>query len=553
MEKISHERRLIMVTHFMPGNTGIQYAVAHIISHFFKFTKFEIVEPDTIYANVLICNDNLWSQMYPFLEGCGDEAPLRYRRMMEVSIYMYEFFQDSVPLVKNRNMIRERFRAESAVISRSGYTVSQFATAESPIALQPDDVVLHVRLGDFELANLVIDPAPQLRILRALKPKRLIIVCQRPKTDAEKNYLLFFEEFRPVFQHGTELEDFATLRSAKRIIVSNSTFSWLAAFLGDATERWIPEPTYNSLGRIDESDHLYEAANGYSLGDLAIPTEPFLPVTGEFLQSLCEYTVLDREKVECFHVTIDYAAPRDRQLFIEESWPAKVFEAKSLFIYPTEGGKVGRHVFAHSWPNLRLIVLHNSDFDVDYEALLPFLEANPAVYVWAQNSILWHARLRPVPIGEENRMWRGGSADHEPLVSCSRSTERDIDIMVPHWSDTNPVRKVWHAQALARSDLTMMPKLQKADYLERVTEARALVCPPGNGIDTHRCWDALTKGAWAVVQDNMHTKALLEQYPSLHLIPVGDMTCPIDLPEGIPPFHPLLLRPFWRTLFKSYA
>lgn len=542
-----------MARHFMPGNTGIQLGVAYILSYFLKFSKIEIVEPEELYNNILICDDNLWTQMYPFLECFSDAIPLKYKRMMEVSLYMYQYFQDSVPLIKYRNMIRERFATESSVISNAGYTASQFATAECPIPLEPDDVVLHVRLSDFELANLVIDPVPQIKILRELKPKRLIIVCAAPKTDAEKNYLLFFEEFKPVFQHGTELEDFAVLRCANRIIVSNSTFSWFAAFLGNATERWIPEPTYNSLGRIDESDILYKAANGYSLSDLAIPTEPFLPVTGEFLQSLCEYTVLDRKKVEEFHVTIDYAAPRDRQLFIEDSWPAKVFEAKSLFIYPTEGGVVGRHVFSKSWPNLRLIVFHNSDFGVDYEALLPFLEANPAVYVWAQNSTRWHPRIRPLPIGDQNRMWRGGDAAYEPTVNCSRSVERDIHIMAPYWSGPYPVRKLWYQQVLARTDITMMPKLQKDDYLERIAEADALVCPPGNGVDTHRCWDALTMGAWAIVEDNGHTQALLEQYPSLHLIPVEDMSCPIAVPEGLPHFHPILLRAFWRTLFRSYA
>jgi hypothetical protein len=125
--------------------------------------------------------------------------------------------------------------------------------------------------------------------------------------------------------------------------------------------------------------------------------------------------------------------------------------------------------------------------------------------------------------------------------------------MAPYWSGPYPVRKLWYQQVLARTDITMMPKLQKDDYLERIAEADALVCPPGNGVDTHRCWDALTMGAWAIVEDNGHTQALLEQYPSLHLIPVEDMSCPIAVPEGLAHFHPILLRAFWRTLFRSYA
>jgi hypothetical protein len=335
--------------------------------------------------------------------------------------------------------------------------------------------------------------------------------------------------------------------------VTNSTFSWVAAFLGSASERWIPVPTYNELGKIDDTDILYEAANGYDLDTLSIPEEPFLPVSGEFLQGMCDYTILDKVKKSEFHKTIDYAHPPERQLFIEDTWPDSVKKATSLFIYPTQDNVLGKHVFSFTWPNLKLIVFHNSDNNVHYESILSFLEKNPKVYVWAQNSRRWHPRIRPLPIGEENRMWRGGNASYEPPNMVSRSEQRDIDILVPHWSNTHSIRPLWLKQALERRDVTVLPKLNKEDYLERVTESRAIVCPPGNGVDTHRCWDALTKGAWAIVEENTHTRTLLEQYPSLHLIPIEDMTSPIEIPDKLPPFHPILLRPFWRTLFNSYV
>jgi hypothetical protein len=62
-------------------------------------------------------------------------------------------------------------------------------------------------------------------------------------------------------------------------------------------------------------------------------------------------------------------------------------------------------------------------------------------------------------------------------------------------------------------------------------------------------------GAWAIVKDSQHTQLLLEAYPSLHLLSVYDMNDLEDLiiPDEIPPFHPLLLRPFWRILFDSYV
>lgn len=534
------ERQIAVDTHYMPGNTGIQLAVAHILASHLGIQRITYQPEDGF-----VINENIWEYIYPHLLVSG-KLPHRCNPMLNANLYISGYFQDSVPLVEHRDMLLEAFRQDDHVISSHGYTLKEFMTTPSPIRLNPEDIVLHIRLGDF--GKLVADPVPQIAILRRLQPKRLIIVCAKPNT-TEENYLKLFEEFRPIFQHGTELEDFAVLREARRIMVTNSTFSWFAAFVGQATERWIPEPTYNALGRISETDTLYKMSNGYDLEALAIPTEPFKPVTGEFLQSLCDYTILNRAKKKEFHITIDYAHPPERQLFIEDEWSTT--EARSIFVYPMLDHCIARHVFSKTWPNLKLIVFHNSDYPMDYPGLEAFLQRHPSVYVWAQNATQWHPRLRPLPIGEENRLWRGGNAEYEPMTTVSRE-DREIDILLPFWNNTSAVRTLWRQQALDRNDITFLPKLQKNVYLQQVSRSHALVCPPGNGLDTHRCWDAITNGAWAIVQDNAHTQLLLEAYPSLPLFPIEDMTCPIEIPTGLPPFHPMLLRPFWTTLFASH-
>ena len=553
------DRTIIIATHTMTGNTGVQLAVAHILREYMGISRLvihdckkEYNDSTRNYASVL---EDSWPQIHPFL-GCDSLLPPRFADMMHQSIYIAGYFQDSVPLIKHRDLILDNFRKDSTIISQSGHTIQEFLTVPSPISLGPEDIVLHVRLGDYVGAAMCIDPVPQLAILRRLQPRRLIIVAAKPKTDMEKSYLKLFEEFHPIFQHGTELEDFAVLREANRIMVTNSTFSWLAAFVGKARQRWIPKPTYNTLGKIDDSDIIYEANNGYNVGVLDIPTQPFLPVTGEFLQSMCDYTIINKKKKEEHTTNIDYTHPPEKQLFIEDIWPTEVFNAKSLFIYPTEDGSIARHVFEHSWPNLKLIMFHNSDYDLECSIVIPFLEANPDVYCWAQNLNRWHPRIRPIPIGEENRKWRGGNATYEPMVCVSRNLERNIDIMAPYWSITHPTRIIWSEQLHSLKDIVdILPRLGKMEYLERVSECRALICPPGNGRDTHRHWDALTMGAWAIVKDSVHTQLLLDTYPSLHLLPVYDMNDLEDLvlPEGIPPFHPLLLRPFWYILFASYV
>ena len=424
------------------------------------------------------------------------------------------------------------------------------------------DIIVHVCLGEYVEANYVLDPAPQIAILREERRKnpavRITLACVSSRRQVEENYLKLFEEFNPVVHYLDGIDDFILVVQASQIIVSHPAFSWLAASLATPMKRWIPvSKGGETLGKVSDTDILYEADWGYDMKGLEIPTEPIVPVTGEFLQSLCEYTILDHFHRQSFHTWIDIACPPERQFFIEDEWPPEVFNATSLFVYPSSEGRIGRHVYNHTWPNLRLLIFHNSDYGVDYEGLLPFLERNPTVYVWAQNATRWHPRIKSAPIGEQNRMWRGGVAGYEPTVSICRSPERSAEITISHWSNTHPSRLLWaeQAAALRRPGVHRLRPLSREDYLEMMEQSRAIVCPRGNGADTHRHWEALTKGAWAIVEENAHTQTILRDYPSLPFLPVADMdeVETLKIPAETPsPFHPLLLRAFWTTLFRSY-
>ena len=552
-------RTLHIHSHWQTGNSIIQLGVAFICAEEFGFEQIIPHDNNKNQESFPHITEHIWEIICDFL---GQHGNPRMRAFYEHDTVLEGYFQNSVPLVKLRERILAAFKNDTRLhfpITHTGATIADLLSAVSPLALKLTDVVVHVRLGDFHKADLVIDPAPQLAILREIRRKepstRIIVVCQAPKTDAERNYLRFFEEFRPIIQSGTELEDFAVLRSANRILVTNSTFSWVAAWLGAASERWIPEPTYNTLGRISETDILYTAANGYDLSGLAIPSE-LLPVTGEFLQGLCDFTVLDKKKHDEFHVWIDAVVPKERQLFIESEWPVAL-QPKSLFIYPEPGLL---EAVEGKWPELRLIVVHNSDNHVNYEVLLRMLEANPKLCAWINNNVVSYPRIRSLPIAEQNRIWRGGRINWEPTISISRNPEREYDFLYPYCKDTHPIRNIWSKEAMAlRTKMLNMElftgAIPKEEYEETLLLAKTIVCPRGNGMDTHRTWEALYKGAWAIVPDNEHTHCLLNEYPSLPFIPISspsilpDVKVPTELPS---PFHPILLRAFWNKLFDSY-
>jgi hypothetical protein len=94
-----------------------------------------------------------------------------------------------------------------------------------------DGVVLHLRLDDFQAAKQVLHPRIYLEELRTQKgDDPLTIVIQKPTKPEEHVYIAMFDSLRPTVISSSVLEDHATLRRAKRLMTSNSTFAWTAAF-----------------------------------------------------------------------------------------------------------------------------------------------------------------------------------------------------------------------------------------------------------------------------------------------------------------------------------
>jgi hypothetical protein len=249
---------------------------------------------------------------------------------------------------------------------------------------------------------------------------------------------------------------------------------------------------------------------------------------------------------------------RERLLLAEDIlWPAEYSSARSLHVTPSEG--VWGRVEAASWPTLRVVILHGGDISVVPAMVAEFLRRWPQVTLWAQNLMEeppadLAGRLRVLPLFEKDRRWCGGAEIVEAVVGG----ERSVDILYPFCGYTNKVRPVWMGQARAlrgqREGLEVIPyPLPKEEYEAALADARAVVCPPGNGVDTHRVWETLYKGGWAIVQDNVHTRLLLAEWPTLPLLPVRDATDLAELvvPAGPTDLHPILFRGWWERAVRE--
>jgi len=106
-----------------------------------------------------------------------------------------------------------------------------------------DTLVVHVRLGDYKTHGLVLDPNYYYRAARYFGFARIVILSDEPSDEYVRN---LGAELMEVFDVPVEAMTthwttaFNIIRNAKKIVIANSTFSWLAAFLNLESHATMP-------------------------------------------------------------------------------------------------------------------------------------------------------------------------------------------------------------------------------------------------------------------------------------------------------------------------
>jgi|TARA_R110000824_G_C15051956_1_gene661534 hypothetical protein len=113
-----------------------------------------------------------------------------------------------------------------------------------------EDVVIHLRMGDC-ITGFVphrdpyIMPFEYYETILLSSPFKNLYICSDPETLDHPIFLEYmkkFEKYSPVLLKGNTIEDFRAVKSFNKIIMSQSTFSWWAAFLSNASEIFVPVP-----------------------------------------------------------------------------------------------------------------------------------------------------------------------------------------------------------------------------------------------------------------------------------------------------------------------
>jgi hypothetical protein len=232
------------------GNNLFHYFAAEIIKKIYGYDKVQPTFEINLEFNTTIDDEKFKRIITAHLEG------RRYELDTSKDILMIGFFQRSEIFLHERDFIRSLFNEENTNNISNRIKINNIIKYQTKHTIQPteNDLVLHARLaGTFQWADFIdmetktsqlYNPEDLKGIIKNIKYDKLYIVCNTPKADWEKEYLKEFEDLNPTIVTGVLGDDFDFLLKAKKLITSASTMSWMAAYLGNASEIHIPYNTY---------------------------------------------------------------------------------------------------------------------------------------------------------------------------------------------------------------------------------------------------------------------------------------------------------------------
>jgi hypothetical protein len=115
------------------------------------------------------------------------------------------------------------------------------------------DIVLHLRLEDFIIYDMVMNPLCLINILDNYKNEKICIVVNKITTETEQKYIDFFsKKYDIVIESNNVITDYHIMKNARILICSMSTLSWCASFFSETVET-LYFPNHNNAERIHET------------------------------------------------------------------------------------------------------------------------------------------------------------------------------------------------------------------------------------------------------------------------------------------------------------
>jgi hypothetical protein len=174
------------------------------------------------------------------------------------------------------------------------------------------------------------------------------------------------------------------------------------------------------------------------------------------------------------------------------------------------------HFFARHEPRTDYVLFsHNSDRAVDGR-LRRFLNRRRLRAWFATNADVRHPKLHAFPIGIANPRWTHGDGAEILRVSAEHLSKTTLFDASYDISTYPPAREYCRDHTGIEPD----PRTDFDAYLRNLASSYFCIAPRGNGMDTHRTWEALALRTVPILTRSV----LTDQHPDLPMIVIDDWT-----------------------------
>jgi hypothetical protein len=167
----------------------------------------------------------------------------------------------------------------------------------------------------------------------------------------------------------------------------------------------------------------------------------------------------------------------------------------------------------HEPPGEYVLFTHNSDRPID-RSLLRFLRRRRLRAWFAANAAIRHPKLHAFPWGIANPHWAHGDGATLARVQA-KALEKTILFDASYDISTFPPAREYCRD---QTGIAPGPRRDFEEYLRGLASSYFCIAPRGNGIDSHRLWEALYLRTVPVVTRSI----LTDQHPELPLIVLDD-------------------------------
>ena len=156
-----------------------------------------------------------------------------------------------------------------------------------------------------------------------------------------------------------------------------------------------------------------------------------------------------------------------------------------------------------------VLLTHNSDLNITKDIFEKYFDSKIAHWFTQNLCFDESENISLIPIGLENRRRLKSG---RKIWFKDKNSLKSKNILASFDIYTNYEERFQIQELLKDNEIIHFDKFAKTkDYFNNLKDYRFILCPPGNGVDTHRIWESLLMNTIPILKNNNFSKNLINK------------------------------------------